>query len=163
MSFVWFWKKTPLPKSVTKAARTGNSGNAILDPAQTHKRGGDGGGQRARGGARRCVCADEVRGLTHTRRGTRRQGGGGARRRVGHALHRSNAAELLEIEAERRFWEERIEPENYDLLRLPRPDRVFVGLERCKIVGRNPVDRLAYPVPRPANSGRVARDRKSRI
>ena len=60
-----------------------------------------------------------------------------ARRRVGHALHRSNAAELLEIEPERRFWEERIEPENYDLLRLPGPDGVFVGLERRKIVGRN--------------------------
>ena len=31
MSFAWFWKKTPLAKSVTKDARMGSSGNAILD------------------------------------------------------------------------------------------------------------------------------------
>jgi hypothetical protein len=60
-----------------------------------------------------------------------------ARRRVSLALHKSDAAKLLEIETKRRLWEERIEPENYDLLRLPRPDGVFVGLERRKVVGRN--------------------------
>ena len=43
MSFAWFWKKTPLAKSVTKDARIGSSGNAILDTTKART-----GGQLAR-------------------------------------------------------------------------------------------------------------------
>ena len=66
--------------------------------------------------------------------------------RIGLALYRRNAAELLEVEPQGGFREERVESVHHDLLRFTGSDRVLVNLERWQIVWRDSVDRFAWPL-----------------
>ena len=69
-----------------------------------------------------------------------------ASRWVGLALYQRDAAELLKIEPQGGFREERIKSVYHDLLRFTRSDRILVNLERWQIVGRDSIDRFAWPL-----------------